>query len=74
MKEYKEDYDVYLKKLIKKHKLEDKVIFLGSLTAEQMKERMLKSNVFILSSEIKCNCFKKIITLLFELYAFLMKL
>lgn len=30
-------------------------------------------NVFILSSEIKCNCFKKIIMLLFELYAFLMK-
>lgn len=28
-------------------------------------------NVFILSSEIKCNCFKKIIMPLFELYAFL---
>lgn len=30
-------------------------------------------NVFILPFEIKCNCFKKIIMVLFELYAFLMK-
>lgn len=42
-----------LKKLIKKNKLEDHVAFLGGLSAHQMKERMLKSNVFVLCSSIE---------------------
>ena len=40
-------YGRHLKKLIKENGLEDSVIFLGSLSADKMKERYLKSNVFV---------------------------
>lgn len=40
-------YGKYLKELIKKGNLSDNIIFLGSLNAFEMKERYLKSNVFL---------------------------
>lgn len=46
-------YGLYIKKLIRKYKLDQNVIFLGVLTAEQMKERYLKSHIFICSSSIE---------------------
>ncbi len=46
-------YGNYLRKIIKRHKLEDKVIFLGRLNAQEMKERYLKSNLFVCPSSIE---------------------
>lgn len=46
-------YQKYLEQLIRKYGLEDKVEFLGGLSAEQMKENYLKSNVFVLPSTIE---------------------
>lgn len=46
-------YGRFVKKLIKKFRLEDKVTFLGPLNAEQMKVEYLKSNVFICPSSIE---------------------
>ncbi len=46
-------FEKYLVKLIKQYKLEDKVVFCGSLSAEQMKERYLKSNVFVCASAME---------------------
>jgi len=46
-------YQRYLRKLIKKYKLEKHVTFLGQLSAEQMCDRYLKSNVFVCSSTIE---------------------
>lgn len=46
-------YGKYLLELIKKYGLEEKVVFTGSLCAEAMKERLLKSNVFICPSTIE---------------------
>ena len=46
-------YDWYIRGLITKNHLEDRVVFLGSLNAEQMKEQYLKCNVFILPSSIE---------------------
>lgn len=43
-------YGKYLRKLINKNNLEGKVIFLGSLTAEQMKKQYLKSNTYVCCS------------------------
>ena len=40
-------YGRYINKLIKDGGLSDNVVFLGSLSAEKMKERYLKSNAFI---------------------------
>lgn len=40
-------YGKYILKLIKDGKLEENVVFLGSLNAEEMKERYLKCNAFI---------------------------
>lgn len=40
-------YGKYINELIKRGNLEGKVIFLGSLNAEKMKERYLKSNVYV---------------------------
>ena len=40
-------YGRYINKLIKDGDLSDNVVFLGSLSAEKMKERYLKSNAFI---------------------------
>lgn len=46
-------YGRYLKRLISKHDLENHIIFLGPLTAEQMKSEYLRSNVFISPSSIE---------------------
>ena len=46
-------YGNYLKKLIKKHKLQEKVHFLGKLDAEKMKEQYLKSHLFVCPSAIE---------------------
>lgn len=40
-------------KLTKKYNLEDSIVFCGALSAEKMKERYLKSNVFVLPSAIE---------------------
>lgn len=46
-------YQKYLSDLAEKYGLEDKIEFLGSLNAEQMKENYLKANVFVLPSTIE---------------------
>ncbi len=46
-------YAVYIKKLIKKYRLEDKIIFTGPLDEKQMCERFLSSNIFISPSTIE---------------------
>lgn len=46
-------YQVYLKKIIRKYQLEDRIFFMGNLSASEMKERMIKSNVYILLSSIE---------------------
>lgn len=46
-------YGRYLKKLIRKYNLENHVVFLGPLNAEQMKIEYLMSNVFISPSSIE---------------------
>ncbi len=43
-------YQKYLCRLLKKHRLENRVKFLGPLTAEQMKQQYLRSHVFVLPS------------------------
>ncbi len=46
-------YGKYLLSLVKKHRLEDKVIITGRLTEEEMKERFLKANVFVCASVLE---------------------
>lgn len=46
-------YAKYLKKLIKKYGLQENIIFTGLLTEEQMIQRLLKTNVFVLPSVIE---------------------
>lgn len=46
-------YQKYLEKLIRQYGLEEKVEFLGGLSAEQMKENYLQANVFVLPSTIE---------------------
>lgn len=46
-------YGNYIKSLIKKYSLHDKVIFLGNLDADEMKNEYLKSNVFVCPSSIE---------------------
>ncbi len=46
-------YGKYIISLIKKHKLEGKVFFLGSLNEEDIIKRFLKSNLFICPSSIE---------------------
>lgn len=46
-------YGKYVKKLIKKLGLENKITFVGKLNAEQMKNEYLNSNVFICPSSIE---------------------
>lgn len=46
-------YAKYLEKLIKEYALEDKVVFLGRLTAEQMKEQYLECHTFICPSVLE---------------------
>lgn len=46
-------YDKYMAKLVKKYHLEDKIEFLGDLSAEEMKQAYLDANVFALPSTIE---------------------
>lgn len=46
-------YGKYLKKLIQENALEEKVVFLGRLNAEQMRDRYLKSNLFVCCSAME---------------------
>lgn len=46
-------YGKYLLSLMKKHDLEDKVIIAGKLNAEEMKQRFLKSSVFVCASVLE---------------------
>ncbi|WP_026526751.1 glycosyltransferase family 4 protein [Butyrivibrio sp. VCD2006] len=46
-------YGKYLKKLIRRGRLGGKVIMLGKLSAEQMKEQMLKCNLFVCPSIVE---------------------
>lgn len=46
-------YGKYLRKLIKKNALSEHVKFLGKLTAKEMKERYLKSHLYICASSLE---------------------
>ena len=46
-------YGKYLNELIQEHNLQEHITFLGNLTAEEMKQRYLKSNVYILPSTME---------------------
>lgn len=46
-------YGKYLKKLLKENRLQDKVHFLGKLNAEEMKQRFLKSHLYVCPSAIE---------------------
>lgn len=46
-------YGLYIKRLIKKYGLQEKVIFTGNLNAAEMKREYLSSNVFICPSTIE---------------------
>lgn len=46
-------YGKYLRKLIKENHLEDRVVFLGRLNAAQMRDRYLKSSLFVCCSALE---------------------
>lgn len=46
-------YDKYLMRLLKRYNLEDKVVFTGNLSEEEMCERYLKSHVFLSPSVVE---------------------
>ncbi|MGN1022961.1 MAG: glycosyltransferase family 4 protein [Lachnospiraceae bacterium] len=46
-------YGLYLKSLIRKNHLQGRVIMLGKLSAEQMKEQYLRCNVFVCPSAVE---------------------
>lgn len=46
-------YERFLNDLIKRNKLQNKVVFLGKLSAEQMKKQFLNSNVYVCPSSIE---------------------
>lgn len=46
-------YEMYLASLVKKYCLEDKLVFLGHLSAEEMKRAYRNSNVFVLPSTLE---------------------
>lgn len=46
-------YGKYLKKIIRQNKLREKVVFLGRLNADEMKQQFLKSNVYICASTLE---------------------
>ena len=48
-----DSYKLYLKKLLKKYGIVDRVVFTGMLDEASMKERFLKSNVFVMCSSIE---------------------
>lgn len=46
-------YGAYLEKLIAKYRLEDRIVFLGKLNAEEMKDAYLKSHAFVCPSTME---------------------
>lgn len=46
-------YEKYLASLTKKYHLEEKILFLGDLSAERMKQAFLDANVFVLPSTLE---------------------
>lgn len=46
-------YEKYLASLAKMHHLEDNIVFLGSLSADRMKQAYLNANVFVLPSTLE---------------------
>lgn len=46
-------YEAYLQKLTKRYHLEESIQFLGNLSAEEMKQAFLASNVFVLPSTME---------------------
>lgn len=46
-------YALYIKKIIKKYQLTDKIIFTGNLDAKEMKQEYLNANVFLCPSTIE---------------------
>lgn len=46
-------YEKYLASLAKQYSLEDKLVFLGHLSADQMKQAFLDANVFVLPSTLE---------------------
>lgn len=46
-------YGKYIMELIARYQLEEKVVFLGKLSEREMKERLLKSNLFVCPSVIE---------------------
>lgn len=46
-------YGMYIKHLIRKYKLENNIKFLGPLNASEVKNQLLKSNLFVSSSSIE---------------------
>ena len=46
-------YEKYLASLAKKYHLEEKIVFLGHLSADQMKQAYLDANVFVLPSALE---------------------
>ncbi|MDD4111153.1 MAG: glycosyltransferase [Clostridia bacterium] len=40
-------FEIWLKKYVKKNNLQNNIVFAGQLTQEEMKENMLKSNLFV---------------------------
>ena len=47
------EYDSYIATLIKKYKLSNNIFYLGSMSEQDIKLRLLKSNVFVLQSSIE---------------------
>ena len=48
----RDSYHKYLAELAGQYRLEDKIVFLGKLTPEEMKEQYLRANVFALPSTV----------------------
>lgn len=51
--DHAQDYNWYVQKLIEQFGLQDHLVFLGHLSESQVKERMLKSHVFVSASSIE---------------------
>ncbi len=46
-------YGKYIRRLVQENNLQEKVVFLGKMNAEEMKDRYLKSHVFVCCSSIE---------------------
>ena len=46
-------YGKYLRKLVKELQMEDKIVFLGKLSAEEMKQQYLNCNTFVCASSLE---------------------